>query len=134
MNWLQPKNFELRALVEAFKKRHKSIHISGQISQNCGITEESEWIQINYEAFGKSSHPIIELTVWEDFFIDLYIKSRRKKSLNKKILYIEGVQITSDADLVVKTFEATINCLLSRDMHKALDLWLHLERKSKSTR
>jgi len=126
-HWPEPKDENLRAVVDELRSRSKAIHHHGSTSLSCGSDNGEERLSVS---FTSQIHdwPEVELSLWEDFAAQITVRSRKRKTLGKKLLWMEGVRFQRRPHDIVEAFLATVQAPPKKEsMERCLDLWTKLE-------
>ncbi len=88
-----------------------------------------EWVQV---IFTPEIHdwPEVELSLWEDFTAEVQVRSRKRKVLGKKLLWLEGVRFQRRPLQIVEAFLSTVRAGPSTaSLAPCLESWTGLEEK-----
>ncbi len=128
-HWPQPEHDDLRAVVDGFRSRSKAIHHHGSTALSSGSEHGMEWVQV---IFTPEIHdwPEVELSLWEDFTAEVQVRSRKRKVLGKKLLWLEGVRFQRRPLQIVEAFLSTVRAGPSTaSLAPCLESWTGLEEK-----
>lgn len=131
--WPEPNHDDLARVVEAFKARSKTIHYSGKTDSACGKSDGMEWFGVVYSS-NIPDQPEVQLSLREDLFADVWVRSRKRKVKGKKLLRCEAIYLQLKPEGIVEAFLSTIHAGTTKAyLASALEQWSALEKRDLGT-
>ncbi len=105
------KNKFLAAVVDAVKKRQKSLSRKGELGMLGQKDEGCEWLELSLVLH---KGVVLIMVLGEDCVMNLYVRSNLRKNRGQVLSRHEGMTVVPNEVQIIKSFEKTVSFMESR--------------------